>query len=351
MQIAIIGAGFSGLALCYYLTKLSKEGIKVKVTVFDSFNTNECASSISSGLLHAFGGAHCKKTWAANECMQKTNELLNQAENALNKTIANRSGILRPALTIKQLEDFQNTSSLYSDTLWWDQKKCAQELPYLHSLGALFISSGISVNAIDYLEGLRICCKNNGAFFEAKTILDTKEELKEFDVIVACSGAYTLKLPAFKHLPLHFVKGQLIELAWPKDLPPLPFSIVSNGYITMNALNTSCVVGATYERNFLNAQAEHFFAENELRPKAEALIPALKDAPLLSYKAGIRVFSPDNLTPIIGKVNGSTENSLWTFTALGSKGLLYHAYFAELAAQAILEDKPEILPLKVRCRL
>lgn len=340
MKIAIIGAGFSGLALCYYLSKL-----KIQPTLFDANKEN--TSAISSGLLHPYSGKHCRRTLFATECMLKSTELITEIEESLNKKISERSGILRAAILDSQLIDYKHASELYEDALWWDRERCLKEIPYLPALGGLFIKSGISVYTREYLEGLKIASQNLGAHFEIKEILDLTE-LSSFDVIIACTGSKTSKL--FPSLPLSYVKGQIIELAWPNNIAPLPYSLVSNGYITMHPSKNSCYVGATYERGFQDSLPD-LSATKELHERAKQLLPILKNAEVLSCKAGIRAFSPNNITPIIGRVSRSSAQSLWVFTALGSKGLLYHAYFAELLARAILTDTPEILPKEVRFRI
>lgn len=350
MKIAIIGAGFAGLALCYYLLQFPT----AQITVFDSFDCKNSASSNSSGLLHSYAGAHCRRTWLAQEGMQKTGELITAVEKILNKQVANRSGILRPALNSTQLEIFKNAATIYDDVIWLSQEKCVEKIPYLNSLGGVFIANGMSIDSSEYVRGLRLACSLQGALFETKTIVDL-EEIPEYDVVVGCGGAFTGHLEAFKNLPLSIVKGQLIELAWPKNLTPLPCSLISNGYVTMSPpkeiSELSCFVGATYERNYKNEGCDVEVAEKELRPKIEALLPPLKDALLLSCRAGIRTFSPNNISPIVGRLKSTSRQALWTCTAFGSKGLLYHAYFAELLAHSIIKNDPNILPREVRFRL
>jgi glycine/D-amino acid oxidase-like deaminating enzyme len=49
-------------------------------------------------------------------------------------------------------------------------------------------------------------------------------------------------------------------------------------------------------------------------------------------KAGIRVVNSKHYLPIVGKLS----EGLWVMTAMGSRGLLYHAYAAEELSKAIL---------------
>ena len=114
-----------------------------------------------------------------------------------------------------------------------------------------------------------------------------------------------------------------MELAWPEEIPPLALPVISDLYIIPNRQQPSCFVGATFERNFSNLHPESSVAEAYLRPRAAALVPALKEAKLLSCKAGIRAMTQTHL-PIVTQLNAKT----WVLTGLGSKGLLYHAYLA-----------------------
>ena len=42
------------------------------------------------------------------------------------------------------------------------------------------------------------------------------------------------------------------------------------------------------------------------------------------------------------------DKKTWCFTALGSRGLMYHAYFGEILAEAILRNSFALLPEEVR---
>ena len=57
--------------------------------------------------------------------------------------------------------------------------------------------------------------------------------------------------------------------------------------------------------------------------------------PVLGAKAGVRVTNPAHYFPIVEKLD---ERS-WVVTALGSRGLLYHAYLAEQLALQFMEQE------------
>jgi glycine/D-amino acid oxidase-like deaminating enzyme len=61
------------------------------------------------------------------------------------------------------------------------------------------------------------------------------------------------------------------------------------------------------------------------------LMPALKSSVVIGCRAGVRASTPDH-RPIVKQV----DERIWIFTGLGSKGLLYHALFAEQLVKAII---------------
>ena len=70
LNCAVIGAGFSGLALCYYLLDKGQ-----KVTVFDGKGVGGEASGIASGLMHPYPGHEARLSWKGQEAMESSKEL------------------------------------------------------------------------------------------------------------------------------------------------------------------------------------------------------------------------------------------------------------------------------------
>ncbi|MFS8563307.1 MAG: hypothetical protein LVR00_02840 [Rhabdochlamydiaceae bacterium] len=69
-------------------------------------------------------------------------------------------------------------------------------------------------------------------------------------------------------------------------------------------------------------------------PSLEVALHLLKPSlPVRGVKAGMRVTNPAHYFPIIEKIDERT----WVVTALGSRGLLYHAYLAEQLTKECLE--------------
>lgn len=91
-----------------------------------------------------------------------------------------------------------------------------------------------------------------------------------------------------------------------------------------------CIEGATYERNFNSTSTDIDYATKDILPKVLDLIPALEGSTIVGVKAGMRASTPDHM-PIIQKIG----SKCWVITGMGSKGLLYHALYAEKLAEMI----------------
>ena len=105
MKIAIIGAGFAGLAAAYYLSE------NFQVTLFDLKGIGGGASGISSGLLHPYPGEKGRRSWHAAKALEATRELLKVAEDELGRPVANYEGILKIGECLDPEEDVEQLSS------------------------------------------------------------------------------------------------------------------------------------------------------------------------------------------------------------------------------------------------
>lgn len=326
MHIAIIGAGFSGLATAWHLMQSSA----IKITLFDVAGIGGGASGIAAGLLHPYVGAHSKLNWRGKEGVLATLQLIREAERALNKPVADFSGFLRVALNEEQEQNFALCARTYEDVSWYTYQECKAVCPSLNCKGGIFISSAITVNANDYLQGLWKACQQKGAVLIQQKI-NSLSELNDYDAIVVASGAHCRFFQELSHISLTPVKGQILELKWPLiEVSKHPLS--SQAYLLMNSDKSSCLVGATFERNYGCDAPNLEVARQDLMPKVSALIPELKNATILNCRAGIRASTPSHL-PFVSRVN----DRCWVISGMGSKGLLYHALYAEQLAALMLK--------------
>lgn len=328
-NIAVIGAGFAGLGVSWHLKQQNPGS---HITIFDPLGIGGGTSGIAAGLLHPYTGEHAKLNKFGHEGMQATQLLLNIASQALGEQVFQASGILRLALNESQVSDFTTRIKQNDPLEWWSNDKCQASIPGIDCEG-LWIPSGITVYTKRYLEGLWRACSERGVQFKQKAIHNLSE-LDAFDIVVVAAGISTLQFQELKHLPLKPIRGQLLELTWPKSQLPLPFALNSKAYIVMNPGNNTCIAGTTFEKERFDMTPDQDYAIQQILPEVHKMLPSLKESKVVACHAGIRVKTPDRL-PIVEKIN----DMLWVITGMGSKGLLYHALFAEKLAKEIAQEK------------
>jgi len=298
MKIAIVGAGFCGLALAYYLS----QNKHVDITLIDRFGIGGGASGIAAGLLHPYVGFKARLNWRGHEALEESKRLLE---------VANQRcpfGIVRIPQSDEQWALFQEAADQYDDI-----EICQSDQP------AIFSRSGLTVNCPQYLQSLWDVTRSQGVSFQKQEIYNL-DQLGDFDCSFICNGPLAKELLEIR---LKLIKGQLLKFEWPEHLPPLKHSIVSKKYVVMNGKN-ACWVGGTYEHHFDHDNPDQAVAQKEILADLEGFMPELTSASIIDCQAGVRAFAPDK-RPFYKQINERT----WVFTGMGSKGLLYHALMAK----------------------
>lgn len=319
MKIAVIGAGFAGLAAVWFLFKKKPD---LGIHLFDASPPGGLASRISAGICHPYGGLKSRLNRHGVEGLAKMEELLSELDDEPPLILSRK--ILRLALNHQQLEDFYSTSQTYDDVEWLEPEQCQRIIPNLPDAPGLMIHSGLTIDAPAYTKRLFAAAQTKGdlQFFQEE--IKSLSALQGYDAIICTCGAATLKFSEFDALGFRPNKGQLLELEWPASLPPLPISLVSQVYLSMGRDKNTVSIGATYERGYVDESADASFAIKELLPKAIQLLPGLEGAKIKSVKSGLRLSTPTHL-PFAGQVG----KSLWCLAGFGSRGLLYHALYAD----------------------
>ncbi len=199
MRIAILGAGFAGLATTWHLLNLSKASYKIDL--YDPLPISGGVSGLSSGLLHPYGGKHAHRSWKADRGMDATHRLITEAAKGVHQSLVISKGILRPATTEEQVTDFQKVSMAHPDVEWWNEEQCASSVKGLKvKEGGLYIKTGLTLDIPIYLEGLWQACAKLGAQFFQRSI-HTDQELSGYDIAIFTMGYGLKKIPLFQSLP------------------------------------------------------------------------------------------------------------------------------------------------------
>ncbi len=326
MKIAIVGAGFSGMAVAFHLVN----SLKASITLFDPAGIGGGASGIAAGLLHTYAGLHCKLNYKGKEGYEATIQLLQAAAQSHNQQIFFKSGLIRIAVTDLAITEYDLCAESFPDVRKLTPDEITHLVPGAVHRPGIVIDSALTIYTDAYLQGLWKFCQNKGCCLEL-TAIHSLQELKSFDLIVISAGAAAVHIRELSHLPLTPIKGQLLELEWPDHLPPPKAPLNSQAYLVMNPDGRSCILGATFERRFTHSKPDLQTAVQDILPKGIAMIPALKDSRILNCRSGIRASTPDH-KPYLKKIGPNC----WILTGMGSKGLLYHALYAQKLAKEIL---------------
>jgi glycine/D-amino acid oxidase-like deaminating enzyme len=309
VRIAIVGAGFSGVALSYHLLLNG-----AFVDLYDEQGIGAGASGVSSGLLHPYVGEQVRRSQNADEAMEETRKLLNIAAQYCKDPVADFSGIVR-RVTPKQRETFLKHEEIYKDV-----EVMSDDLVKIHS--------GIVVHSACYLKGLYQACLEKGLNLIFKKI-NSACELEAYDAFILAIGSGVFSFPGLEHLVLSAVRGQTLLCRCP--LPPLKEALLGKGHIVPLPGGDRVHLGATYERGVETSLPCMETALSLLSPQAAVLAPEWKEIEALECRAGVRVVRPAHATPWVYKMSEKG----FALTAMGSRGLLYHAYYGKMLADML----------------
>ncbi len=289
MRIAVVGAGLAGLGVSYFLKKLGHD-----LTLFDELGIGSGASGIPIGLCHPYLGRNGKPSKFADEAIKATKELIAAAEQASGKKLADQTGILRFDWT---------PFEWYSD---------------LEKRGdAILIKSGMTVLLGEYVKALY-------SSFSDVALVKKKYSGEEFDRVIFACGSGMREFG----LPLTFVKGQV--LIGSTERPLERSEMRAKGHLSRIS-ETRVQLGSTYEHHYASSAPDLEVAKKDLSEKWDAFFPHRDDFVVKECWAGIRACVKEGYLPIVEKIS----EKAFVFTGLGSRGLLYHAYYGRHLANMV----------------
>jgi glycine/D-amino acid oxidase-like deaminating enzyme len=324
LKIAIIGAGFAGLACAWHLLELSP---KISVTVFDKKGLAGGASGVSAGLLHYATGPKARPTARSLEGFAAAKALIHVAMKHDPSIIIHKTGILRIAASPEQAEHFACSAETHNSLKLCSPEETLNLDPRSLSLTSLLVTEGMAIDPKRYLNALWQELLLKGATLE-KTEVERLNELKGYDHVIVAAGFDSSRFPEIEVFKLRPIKGQVLDLEWPTD--PLERALIHKKYLTMTNNPQVCTLGGTFEKGRSDPEADAKEAAKLLFPeilKAYRL-PSQK---IIDCRAGIRTNTAGHQA-LAQKV----KEGLWVLTALGSKGLLLHSLLAKNLSKALL---------------
>ncbi|GKZ01151.1 hypothetical protein MPSEU_001066500 [Mayamaea pseudoterrestris] len=349
-KVAVIGGGLAGLATVFHLTEKESQ---IEITIFDKNAAGTGgASSVAGGLLHPLS-PRGKLVHCGMEGLEASNRLIDAARKYDGK-VQMRDELFRVAMNPKQADDLKATAELYPNFSEWISSSDLGSQGILHHtaegkiMGALRLHNGCQVLHVpSYLQALwrhfqaknfwvdwkLVGAENSSAWWQ--------EQLAEFDALVlSCGdGLFSSFFPA-DHLPIQLVHGQSIEMRVPKRISPFQHGLLSGKYISPLPDESLVLVGASHEFQIDPLTRDDLMVE--LQTRTHDMAPYVwSEGVLERVTRGTRVQSQrgkHGRLPIIGRVDHDAHPNVWLFTGLSSRGLLYHALYGEMLAEAILAD-------------
>lgn len=319
MRIAVVGAGYAGLAVCWHLLKQAS----VEVTLFDRMGVASGASGVSTGLLHPYPGKRVALSKRGLEAFDAAEELIDIAQRESSHSLYH-APILRLAIQKEQEGIFTSHAENFQDRILRDEE-LSSLFPHLNASCALWIKKGRSVFSSLYLNSLWKVCERKGAKLCIESIVHP-QELAHFDAAIWTIGSRSLEL--FPDAPLKTRKGQALLCKWPNPIEPLFCSLIGEGHLSVTEDPQYCLLGSTYE-DHLNQQAAL-----ALRDKIGTFYPPAHFFEVVDIRSGVRISPKVGHLPCIFQHDKKT----WVFTGLGSRGLLYHALYGKEVAEKVLTD-------------
>lgn len=313
MKIAVVGAGFCGLAVTWHLLQDPKNS----VVLIDQKGIGQGASGVPVGLLHYYAGPKASLSWMAHEAYPEAIKLLNIASDHLGQKVYKPSGILRPEIAGMDFSKAKDSP----DTEWWDRKRCRSIIPELADNPGLFIRSGVVVDCPCYCQGLWRACLDLGATFESAHVSHA-EELTGFDRVIFTVGSGQMQIAGLNAPQVSLIKGQALELEW-QQKSPLAFAL--NSSVQFSQMHAETVfTGSTFERRWTQEGVDQDRCESEIRNKIAQMAPSFAHLPLRRVWSGFRAATSDK-KPFICQ----SAPHVYCLGGMGSKGLLYHAWGAK----------------------
>jgi glycine oxidase len=346
-DLIIVGAGLAGACAAFTLSA------RHNVHLVEAAQPAAGASGAAAGLVNPFMGRRARPVWRLHEALDALSSLL---EAAGASELFPSQGVLRPVIEEDQEAPFRETAAEHPDLAQWLSPGEVQEwYPAVHTtVGGFFVPRGGAIDVPALVRALLAAAANRGATIETEApvvywhetpsaaIVEVgrgrhTEELRADRVLLALGQGYG-RFPELRRLGLTGVKGQTVRVRRPDTLTgPLP-PLSGRGYVVPDADDT-LVLGSNYDNNFDDLTPDPQ-ATDYIREKTARMVSGVDETEIIDEYAGVRVKHETSHLPLLGPM--PRRKRIWTFTALGSKGLLT----APLLAQELPEhfNNPHAIP-------
>lgn len=314
-EIIIIGQGLAGSSLAL---ELEERGILP--LVIDNQH-HQAASTIAAGLWNPVSFRNMKTVWMAAECLKLNAERYPRWEGKL------RASFYHPTQLLRIHRDAEEVNN-------WDVGR--EKNPYLlhsqHSATLTHAGYGTGevsdcgwVDVPQFIRSTAHYLKSeNRLVYDVISPEKIQSFLKDGKTVILCTG---YRAP-WSWWPVSPNKGEVLELKAPHSLPSMVH--FSHFVIPMNEHHIK--VGSTYQ-----LEPVHINPTQEGRKELEE---AFKNNFSINYEvvqhlAGYRPTTGDR-RPVLGRL--TSDEALFIFSGLGSRGVLIAPFLAQMLVQNILVE-------------
>jgi len=339
-NILIVGAGLAGASAALALSA------DADVHVIEAETPAAGASGAAAGLVNPFMGRRARPVWRLHEALAAVSRLLDRANAS---ELFPPQGLLRPVMEESQYEAFRAVADEYDDlATWMSPTEVSDRYPDVRAeRGALYVPRGGAIDVSKMVTALLDAAREDGATVDtdapalywretpsaAVVEVERGSETKDLhaDRVLLAVGQGYFPFPELRRLGLQGVKGQTVRVRTPTALrgPLCPLS--GRGYVVPESTDT-LVLGSNYDNNFDDLSPDPQ-ATAYIREKTAKMVPGVDETEIVDVTAGVRVTKRQSNLPLLGPL--PNRERIWTFTALGSKGLL--------TAPLLALDLPEYL--------
>lgn len=328
---------------------LIKKG--AEVLVFDKFGLASGASGTPIGLVDPAASRNARLYWEMEACHDSIFKNLHKIQEQARKKFFRETGVLRPGINRSRALNYEKS---YHNQEWpanWCEWKSELEIKEMCpgvrcEYGGLWHPNGITVAIPDYLKAYENYLDKHGALFDISEnydlspkvndwILETAGQRYTAQNIIFATGAAARFSEFWKELLIYPVKGQAAVCKSSKAIP-FDFAVTGNGYIGHIDAYTF-IMGSTYEHQFDYDEPDEW-GLNQLKKMLKQTLPELYEhTEFIRQWSGIRASTPNRL-PILG--THRFYKNVHIITGMGSKGLLYSKYTADMLRDNLTEGKP-----------
>ncbi len=355
-DIVLIGAGIIGLSLAFRLKRLNKD---LKIAVLGDPMNSLMASRAAAGMLAPFGECDNADRFFdfCRQSLEKYPEYIEEVVSVSDVPVFfSMQGSLMPSAFYgdgwEDRKRFFKEENIPHEV--WDPATVRKKAPYLsENCGeVLWVGEG-QVNNRQLHDALAAAARELGIAIFEKNVSgfirdgsDIESAVTDSGTIkgkkfVLASGSWSQQLGKILDvsLPMKPIKGQMCRVQVEDGL--LEYTV--HGQLTYIAPwrgGHGFVVGSTMEDRGFDASVEKEVIEG-LIDRAAAILPCLKEAPLIESWTGLRPAAED-LMPIMGK--SVRYENLYYSTGHYRNGILQTPNQADYVAGIILETLPEEIP-------